>query len=46
MMPMKSDRIIKREKTEKSLNRNAKDLDPLNENDSVRVRPVSLKDKI
>eukprot|EP00794_Sanderia_malayensis_P016489 gene16489-18129_t len=42
----KSDRIIKQERTEKSYNKQAKDLHPLNENDSVRVRPVSLRDKI
>ena len=42
----KIDRIVKQKRIEKSLNKNAKDLDPLNENDSVRVRPVSLKEKI
>lgn len=42
----KRDRIVKQERTEKSFNKHAKDLDPLEENDSVRVRPVSLRDKI
>ena len=41
----KRDRIVKQERVEKSFNKNAKDLVPLNENDSVRVRPVSLKDE-
>ena len=40
------DRIVKQERTEKSFNKHLKDLDPLNENDSVRVRPVRLRDKI
>ena len=38
----KRDKIIKQERTAKHFNKNAKDLDPLNENDNVRVRPVSL----
>ena len=42
----KRDRIVKQERTEKSFNKHTKDLDPSEENDSVRVRPVSLRDKI
>ena len=38
----KIDRIVKQKRIEKSFNKNAKDLDPLNENDSVRVRPVCI----
>ena len=34
----KKDRLVKQERMVRKFNKNAKDLDPLNENDSVRVR--------
>ena len=42
----KRDRITKQQRRENSFNKHAKDLDPLDESDIVRVRPVSLKDKV